>query len=341
MTITNFINDTRIAKAESLHPFQTQIEFIFTDFLPNKNNQGIPIEEAQNIINTAIGMPIKISRAQEKGHAGAIPVGPIQALWMGTDENRDVLFARATIWDLEYPDVAEYLKTAYAESSTIGTSWEIKYETTEEIDGVNWLQNAVCVGTAIVDRPAYGETRTRVLAVAEETTMDEERSKIEQMFEQLNAFYNRLSELYCATYEIEEAEASKIENLDDFIGQFSKLVETIDSRAKSAGVALSEVTDKLTAIETDHTTLQTEIAQLKEDRTFENRANTLAGLFSNDELTAKRAQLLAMSDSAFAEYANDLRKVAKAEVKPEIRVPNFVGKAEVTVDDIITALRGK
>ena len=85
MTITNFINDTRIAKAESLHPFQTQIEFIFTDFLPNKNNQGIPIEEAQNIINTAIGMPIKISRAQEKGHAGAIPVGPIQRYgWVQT-----------------------------------------------------------------------------------------------------------------------------------------------------------------------------------------------------------------------------------------------------------------
>lgn len=341
MTTINFINDTKIAKAESLHPFQTQIEFIFTDFLPNKNNQGIPIEESQNIINTAIGMPIKISRAEEKGHSGAIPVGPIQALWMGRDNDRDVLFARATIWDLEYPDVADYLKTAYAESATIGTSWEIKYEKEEEIDGVNWLRNTICVGTAIVDRPAYGETRTRVLAVAEETTMDEERSKIEEMFEQLNAFYNKLSELYYVTYEIEEAEASKVENLDDFIGRFSKLVDAIDSRAKSAGVALSEVTDKLSAMEANHTALQTEVAQLKEDRTFENRANTLAGLFSNEELTAKRAQLLAMSDSAFAEYANDLRKVAKAETKTEVRIPNFVGKPEVTLDDIISSLRGK
>lgn len=48
------------------NPFQTELEFVSTDFEPNKNKQAIPKSEAENIINSARNMPNKVNLRKTK-----------------------------------------------------------------------------------------------------------------------------------------------------------------------------------------------------------------------------------------------------------------------------------
>jgi DNA-binding Lrp family transcriptional regulator len=298
--MTSFNQTTRIAKAQQINPYQTQIEFVFTDFLPNKNNQGIPLDEADNIISSAVGMPIKVNLSNRR-HENAIPIGPIQAVWRSEDGSRDVLLARATIWDSEFPEVAMFLRSAYAEQKDIGTSWELRYSESENLDGVEWLKGIIVTGTAIVDNPAYGKTRTRVLAIAEvENNMEEKIKELEE----------KVSELTAALTTKVEAESAVKSELDT---------------SKSA---LAELQSKLDATESD--------------LTFTRRSHVLGSVFSVEELAAKRSFILGMTNEAFAEYTSDLARVAKAENKvssAEVKIPNFIAPAEMTIDDLVKKLK--
>ena len=298
--MTTFTQVTRIAKAQQINPYQTQIEFVFTDFLPNKNRQGIPVEETDNIISSAVGMPIKVNLANRK-HENAIPIGPIQAVWRSEDGTRDVLVARATIWDSEFPEVAMFLRAAYAEQKDIGTSWELRYTDSETVDGTEWLKGIIVTGTAIVDNPAYGKTRTRVLAIAEmKDGMEEKVKELEDKVIELTAALNLKA----------DAEVS------------------VTSELEASKSALAELQTKLDAVE--------------HDLLFTKRSHVLSGVFSADELVAKRSFILGMDNSAFAEYTTDLARVAKAEKSTssaEVKVPNFIAPAEMTIDDLVKRLK--
>lgn len=155
------------ALANQTHPLQTNLLLILTDFEPNKNNQGIPITEAENILNTALHTPLKINfdGAEFYGHTSASPIGPITRVYKGIDNGRDVIFAEAVVWNDLYEDISDHLKLAFAEG--IGTSWEIYYKDSVTENNVQWLQGCVFAGTCVVKTPAYGPNRTRLLAVAE------------------------------------------------------------------------------------------------------------------------------------------------------------------------------
>ena len=105
------------AIADSSHPLQTRLSPILTDFEPNRNKQGVPLAEAENILRTALHTPLKINfdGAEYHGHKGAIPIGPIINVYRGEDNGRDVIYAEAVIWNDIYEDIADHLKVAFAE----------------------------------------------------------------------------------------------------------------------------------------------------------------------------------------------------------------------------------
>lgn len=349
MTYAQFNTVGKIANAEtkSAHPYETLIDFILTDFQPNKNNQAIPVAEAESIIASAINMPVKI-HLQQKGHANAVPVGPIRSAWLGKDGERDVIYAQASIWNREFPEVDTFIKTAYAEEIPIGTSWEIGYGNSEQISGVEWLHDLVFAATAIVENPAYGKMRTRVLSVAEQLTMEEERNKLLELQEQLNRMGEMLRNAYAQTFEIEASEVATPANLEEFTEKFNALLSEIANRAKSAGLATAEeVKAELTAKEQSLTEKDTAIAELTasvdnltKEKVFAERKYTLASVFTAEELHERKEQLLALDESAFALYAKDVsRKSAQASDNgTPPKVPNIVGNRSTSrIDDIVSA----
>jgi len=316
MNQTTFQRSSLVAFAETANPFQTLVQFILTDFLPNKNRQGIPQEEAERVMQTALGMPMKIN-LQEGGHTQATPIGPIQRTWLGADQGNDVIYAEAILWNNEYPEVDTYLKTAYAEKRTVGTSWEVKYEYGDVQDGIEWLQHVVCLGTAIVDNPAYGTMRTRMLAVAEQKDMEELQQKFEELQQLLAA---------------KEAE----------LLTFAENVQALEAQVQAAQQQITET-------ETANASLKDQIAQAEAAIQFQARVAQVQTFFSDEEVTRKRDFFLGMNDDAFAEYVQDLQKAAQkagsavAEVTDSaVRVPNLITKpASVGASDIVDYLRSK
>jgi hypothetical protein len=153
--------------ATEANPFARALTFILTDFLPNANRQAIPVDEAERIIASAKGMPIKYEPVNE-GHAGAFPIGVIERVWSGVDPvtNQPCIYASAVLWESEYPDIVAALKREFETTGTLAVSWELMYQDAEEQDGVEWLRGVTVIGVVIVEQPAYGTTRTRVLTMA-------------------------------------------------------------------------------------------------------------------------------------------------------------------------------
>lgn len=150
------------------NPLQTHVSLILTDFLPNKNRQAIPRSEAENLIRSSVNMPLMINFDGEDyyGHAGAIPIGPITSAYIDTIDGNEVIKAEAIIWADQFPEVSDHLKSLFSEG--IGTSWEIYYgDSYKDTAEVEWLQDCIFSNTCVVDTPAYGPERTRVLAIAE------------------------------------------------------------------------------------------------------------------------------------------------------------------------------
>jgi len=221
------------------HPLQTKLTFILTDFEPNSNRQSIPKSEAENIINTARNMPIKIAfdGTTEVGHNRATPIGPIIDTRLDTINGSEVIVADALLWKSEYPEIDEYLKTAQAENKKVGTSWELYYSKSRSEDGIEWLEGIVVAGTAIVKVPAYGD-RTPILSIAERVNMEEKITELETALADLRSqFESAQKELEKAQSERDqlvaekEAEAAskvKAELLSKRVAQLNEIGMTVD-----------------------------------------------------------------------------------------------------------------
>lgn len=157
------------------HALQSKLSIILTDFEPNGNKQGIPKSEIDNIIRTALYQPIKIAFDGHKyaNHIGANTIGPITKVYAGKDGDRDVIFAEAVLWNVPHAKITSHLKEVFS-TKGISSSWEIYYGRSElDENGVEWLHDCVFGGQCIVQIPAYGPERTRVLAIAEAITNEE------------------------------------------------------------------------------------------------------------------------------------------------------------------------
>lgn len=355
------------AVADQTHPLQTKLSLIITDFEPNGNKQGVPPSEAENILRTAIASPLKINfnGYDYAGHKDAVPIGPITSAFAAKDNGRDVIAGEAVIWNDIYEDVADHLKVAFAEG--IGTSWEIYFKDSEQDDnGVQWLKGCVFAGTCVVDTPAYGPNRTRVLAIAEKlderaeiveknhmaeleqqtqaasTTQDTEelRMDISQVLDVLGNMYNGLYTMLDETYDLEAQLTtndmpSLAEQLGKLVASITKRFDTLKQQATTAEQALSE-------FKADIERANAEKAAAEK---LDARKTALAEV--GIELSAEREKFFVdMADELFTQYVDDLKAVkgsnAKAEVKkpiiPEPIVSNHT--EEVSTKELAAIIRG-
>jgi hypothetical protein len=358
------------AVANQNHPLQTQLSLIITDFAPNGNKQGIPETEKQNIIQYAKNMPLKINfdGAGYAGHTGAIPVGPIVNVYESEDNGRPIIAGDAIIWNEVYEDIAEHLKVAFSEG--IGTSWEIFYESSQtDSDGNQWLHGCVFAGTCVVQVPAYGPNRTRVLAIAEKLQQREEQllemtqtmsiEKNPAQADDLTSTRNDLSEvsdilfklwegvdsLFNKTFEIEQA------TVETDIG---KIAESFAEKLGKIADRINDMTSKLGLSEQAQAELKTQLDQLKREKeeaeaatVKEARKSKLheAGI-DEEAFEAKAEMYLGMSDEMFDTYVNDLQSVrnkptakAEAQQKPRIPEPLSSSDTELTTQELAAEFR--
>jgi len=269
------LSGTAFASADVNNPTQKYIKFVFTDYLPNVNRQGVPVEEAENIIKTGLYMPVKVNfNNGPKGHPRAIPIGPITSM----RQEDDKIIGEAVIWSVEFPDVADYLDIASASEGGVQFSWELAHsESTADENGVTWLRNIVVVGITMVDNPAY-KGRTPLIAVAEElTSMD-----LEQALADLANANDRVSEL--------ETQLGEISVLGDKITQ----LET----------ELTELRNFKTMVETE-----AEKANVLADR--RTKLSEAGVVFSDEEFDERSSIIFDMPETAFDFYVKDLARVVK------------------------------
>lgn len=323
----NFHGYIRSAKSDYSHPLQTVIEFVFTDFEPNKNNQAVPVSEAENILRTALNMPVKMKfdGKTAQNHAQAHAIGLITDCRLETIDSKSVIIAIATLWNNEYPDETAYIHSALASNEHVGTSWELFYKQSEQIEGVEWLHDILVSGTAIVGKPAYGN-RTRILSVAEET-MEEELLTLRNG---IVAALNMLDTLYYELMEIERTEAA-IQSLEDVGPKLAELQSIIKSRKEKMYGMASEIE-----------TLKAALAEIEAEKAAESHAKAeemriatrldaflQAGL-QEDDFTSRKELLMSLSDDQYTLYVTDIKRPvsATAEEKVKIKVPNLLGNAK-------------
>jgi len=328
------------AVADVSHPLQTKLSLILTDFLPNGNKQGIPETEKQNILATAMNQPIKINfdGVDYGGHTGAIPLGPITRVFESVDGDRPIIAAEGVIWADLYEPIADHLKVAFSEG--VGTSWEIYYEdSTVDASGTEWLHGCVFGGTCVVKVPAYGPTRTRILAIAEhlhkneleindnimagnvansETEVETLRTDLSNVSDLLFQLWDGVDALFSKTFEIEAQTVEK--DIGAIAASFAEKLGKIADRINemSTKLGLSEETNQ--QLTTDLASVQAELTQIKEAQAQKEKEAAAEQLRQ-----ARKAQLdtvsisidtnpdfyLTMSEEAFTQYVADLTTVAR------------------------------
>ncbi len=299
------------ASANQAHPLQTNLEFIFTDFHPNKNRQGVPVTEASNIMTTGLNQPVKVNFTGGKirGHSSATPVGPIISM----EQQGDKIVGHAIIWKDEYPDLTEYLEEASKADDGVQFSWELYYQSAEaDSSGVSWLQGCVVAGAAIVADPAYAG-RTHLLALAEEEKMDNDELQ-KQISELHDKLWNMLDVLYAAV-----ALPGAIDKAAGVESQFKALVDAVKGMAE----AKAELETKVKSAEEKTTELEGAVAELKQFKEvaeaekakaeiLDVRRGALKDILPVEEFNSKAEFFAGLNDEQFKVYTESLTKVAQS-----------------------------
>lgn len=322
--------------AES-HPLQTNITFVLTDFQPNSNNEAVPRSEADNIIRTAINMPVKINfdGVSETGHNRATPIGTITSAEIATVDDNEVIIATARLWKKEYPEIDEYLRTATAENKRVGTSWELYYESSERQENISWLQGIVMAATAIVKVPAYGN-RTPILSVAEQNELDRIKQLIIDLvteFEQVEDF----DQAFAALQKEVAAKKTKKKVYSQHMDELEEKLKELEEKLATAEKAITDVTAERDALLNEKAEAEKRTA--RERRVAERVAIlTEAGAEVGDE----HADLLAeASDEVFTFFVKALSKPKPTQAEDRTqkpRVPATTGGQTVSIDAAAEAL---
>lgn len=344
------------AYASKNNPLQTIVEFVLTDFQPNKNNQCIPKSEAQNIVGSALNMPIKVHFKNDrvKGHAFSVPIGTLSEVW----QENDVIMARSIIWKNEYPDIDEYLRKATSEGKMVGTSWEILYEQAKTENSITNLYGCLVQATTIVDDPAYGE-RTRILSIAESLNYMEELDTISAAFSNLLYVIDSLyAEVYQkqlektaledASIALEKLKAmiTDLRSSADHVTEMAQKLESATSENESLKHEKMALEDKMGLIAQKINDLEQEKAEAekkqKEEALLEIRYQSLAEVgivLSQEQKEQRRERYLAMSEVEFNDQINDYRTFARS---VSIEVPDtLASNRNVSPKDIAGYIKNK
>jgi len=290
------------------HPFLTVASFILADDKPNINNQAISEAEFQGIIDSAVGMPIKMKFTGEDvdNHAGSIPIGHIRSIQKITaDDGTNQLVAEALLWKEEFPEEIYFLKEAYAEGKAPGISYEMGYKDSETIGGIQWLKKVVTMAATFVKNPAYG-TRTHLLALA--SLSEEERN----------------TQILALAKHIEETTEPITDKGGNLVNE--ELETQLRAEAASKQTEIEELLAKLAESDTTITQLQSKVADMELASVIDNRTRQYAdagfALEADAEKADKKKALIAsFNDDQWTEYLADL-VAAKATAAPAAPAPS-------------------
>jgi uncharacterized coiled-coil protein SlyX len=173
--------------------------------------------------------------------------------------------------------------------------------------------------------------------------MEEEREEILNLQRQLYAMCEVLDSRYYQTFQIEEAEAAKTENLETFTERFHALMSAVESRANDAGVALAEATTTVESLQTQLTAIQAELDTLKAEKAeaelnakIAKRESALAEI--GISFAENKDVILEMTDTHFDLFVSSLTQVknsgGKSTAEVKIKLPDPVGSTEITNDVI-------
>lgn len=336
---------------DKTHPLLTKIKFIFaTNEGANLMTrtpglkQGIKEEDFDEVIKTAVNMPIKMRYLGRKGgagsHLGSISIGHITNMdKVELENNVKALAAEGVLYTYEYPEEVEYLKEAYATGEAPGISYEIRHDPTKSVieSGVEWIKSLITQAATIVKSPAYGK-RTAILALASNREISNE-----ELTEEVLSIITPI--------ETTNKGGSQMDEKDKEIKRLEALAAEKETALTGKTTELETLRSELEAIKTDLTATKTENESLKKTILMESRAKAYAeaGLkFDEDaaKAQAKKDLLSKMDDDVFTAYIADLKeastkKTAAALASASDRgVPRLTATEKVeSLDDLKTSLR--
>lgn len=335
------IDGTLKATASKNNPLQTELELVLTDFNPNRNSQQVPRTEAENIVQSALYMPLKISfkDGKEEGHDNARPIGVISEVWV-TDED---IRAKSIVWNDEFPDIDRYIKERTEAGENLRTSWELYYGASEKVGDISVLKDITFAGTVIVSNPAYGH-RTKIYSVAE--TMEE----LEQLKKDLETVYQYIMELWCDVVpEMEEQAMAQsvpeaLDRLKTLVARWKEQEATregeVYAELNTAKAELTEIKEKYESLVAEKAQAEAELARTK---LLTERRAALASVgltYTDEEFADETDMLTGMNDDQFARYVKNFSRVAKASVNSPIAIPDTApARTSLSMKDLAKALK--
>lgn len=312
--ITSAIAEISDVEGDFKHPLLTKVKFVFaTDEGANLSTaksglkQGIRFEDFDEVIRTAVNMPVKmlyLGRRGVGGHVGSIPIGHITGMTKEVIDGVNSLVAEAVLYTEEYPDEVHFLKEAFARGEAPGISYEIRHNPTKSLieNGVEWLKSLVTQAATIVKSPAYG-SRTAIMALASNKELSTED------------FNNELLSIMKPVESNNEG-GSNMDEKDKKIEELQTALAGKDTELGTLTAQVTELSGKVGTLTEENTALVEELSGLKRAALVETRlrAYTEAGftLEADAEKADKKKDLIAnMSEDVFNTYIEDL-KAAKA-----------------------------
>jgi hypothetical protein len=289
------------ATASQTNPLTTSVEFVFTDFLPNKNKQGVPREETANLIATGIDMPVKADfrRGKIGDHPFSFPVGHITHL----EARDDQIIGRGVIYKDEFPELAGHLEKASASESGVHFSWEL-YHGGHSVDdaGVTWFKDCVVAATTIVANPAYGG-RTPLLAMASE-----------DMTERIKELERQVASLQL-TIDGSNHSMDPMEELKQQVADLTARFTTLETQQPTEETQEPVISPDVAALTSELEELRTFKADMEKQQAraavITTRREALKDVLNTEEFDKKADFIADLTDAQFTTFSESLASVAQ------------------------------
>jgi hypothetical protein len=302
---------------KKVNPYLTTAKFVFADdrgaplsTAPAGLLQGIEYEDFDEVMSTAINMPIKMMyTGQGAGnHLGSYVIGHITNMTKAEAGDTHQLLADAVLYAEEFPEEIEYLKKAYANNEAPGISYEIIYGDSVIKNGVQWIKKLVTTAATFVREPAYGK-RTALLALASAKNDEELVASMKAFIAQAegSSGEGNLNPNDKGGINVTEEE---LQILKEEAEKAKALAETLQAEAASKTEEITRLTEEITALKTENTELKTE-------KMLESRVRKMAEAGFPLEADAEKSQktkdfVLSLSDEAFDLYVENITAIKAA-----------------------------
>ena len=312
------------------HPFLTMAKFIFADDKGNSRNQGIKLDDFDEVIKTSIDMPVKMNFSSDGvgGHFGSYVIGHITKMTKEVAEDgSNVLMAWAALYNDEFPEEIKFLKEAYASGNPPGISYEISYSSPIIEGGIEWLKNIFTTAATFVKHPAYGK-RTALLALASAKDDAEFMDRMKAIVAQAG---DNLSE------ESDDEGGNIVDEKE--LEKAREELARLQAEAETRTAEIERLREEVNTRDGQISTLTSEIESLKRDKILDERVRRYVEAGLSLEAEAEKADktkefLLSLSEDAFEVYISQITELStkkRTEASDDEKLPKLDGNITDTI----------